>query len=153
MSRIINISFEVPDDVTFSEFKEIALFDDVEGKFKLKSAVVLDEDDDLELDQYLIYLQSYIHSLDQSDHEDKISPMTYEQWVICGKPCNHIPGISFNGNTVLYVYDRNSGEKPIGYYEVNERMAEYLVQHAYYARPEGPSGREESETGDDNPSE
>lgn len=101
MNRTINVSFNVPDDMTYADFLKYVLVPRTD--VSISDFRILDTDDEFEYDNYLNYVLSFVQSVSyprvkengaELREEDLVSPFTYEEWVMLGKPEKHIEGIS-----------------------------------------------------------
>lgn len=74
MARIINVSYEVPDDYTFDDFEEDGFVLPGEAIIGYR---VLDDDDMEGEDQYLLYLIEFAHEAPVYKYK---SPMSQQRW-------------------------------------------------------------------------
>ncbi len=75
MARIINVSYEVPDDYTYDDFEENGFVMPEEAE--IVSYRVLDDDDIEGEDQYLLYLIEFAHEAPVYKYK---SPMLQQRW-------------------------------------------------------------------------
>lgn len=103
MNRIINVSFNVPDGMAYADFLKYVLVPRTD--VSISDFRILDTDDEFEYDNYLNYVLSFVQSVSyprvkengaELREEDLVSPFTYEEWVMLGKPEKHIEGISMD---------------------------------------------------------
>lgn len=69
--RTINVSFSVPDDFTLEDLAKV--YGTPPEPIKVDSALVLDDDDMANEDQYLLYLLEFVHTASPFEYGSPLS--------------------------------------------------------------------------------
>lgn len=75
-----------------------------------------------EFELYLNYLSDFINTVDRND---PTSPFLYPEWLLCGRPTKHIPGLRFEDNSFLQIFDDDGNS---AWLKLDERMANTIAE-------------------------
>lgn len=100
MKKVINVSYVVPEDMSWSDLNsEIILPEGV----SVEDFRIINAEDEFDYDDYLLYVTNFVQNVSyprtksngvELREDDLVSPFTYEEWVMLGKPKWHVNGIS-----------------------------------------------------------